>query len=140
FAAERIAAWLLAAPPSPQFSPAECQLTPWALMRGPRSGSPGQRWDRPQPLGPAICRLWACALATRPGDSLYGARPLAARNWLTWASSCWTRLPSVGGAGGFGVARGGPGVLAGGEVGGGAVGPAPGVSEAFADGDGLSFV
>src|SRR2546421_596938 len=81
------------------FSPAECQLTPCALMRGPRSISPGHRWDRPHP-GLSICTLCAWALAMRPFDSLYGGSPWLARSWLICASSCWTRPePAGGGAG-----------------------------------------
>src|SRR2546421_1599263 len=84
------------------FSPAECQLTPCALMRGPRSASPGHRWERPQP-GLSICRLCACALAMRPLDSLYAGRPWLARSPLTCASSCCTRPEPAGGGAGLGL-------------------------------------
>src|SRR6266568_7595583 len=83
-AAARMAASVLAfGPDSPMFSPAECHLTPCAEIRGPRSASPGHRWDRPHVDGGIIVTLCRCALAIRPFDNLYGGSPFCARNWLT---------------------------------------------------------
>ena len=68
-------------PDSPMFSPAAVQCTPCALIRLPRSGSPGHRWDSPQPA--IITRLCLCALATSPGSIVYGRSPAAVRQALS---------------------------------------------------------
>ena len=67
-------------PPSPMFSPAAVQLTPAAVSRAPMAGSPGHSWVSPQP--PAIFRLCADALASRPAVTVSGGSPAEARAWL----------------------------------------------------------
>src|SRR5919108_1921196 len=86
----RAMAALLSAPgpPTPMFSPQAVQVTPAAVSRAPRPGSPGHWWDRPQP--PAIVALCRAALASRPAVIVSGGRPAAERAWLisarTWAA------------------------------------------------------
>src|ERR1700722_13569148 len=73
-------------PPSPIFSPHADQTTPAAVSRAPRSGSAGHWWESPQP--PAIVRLCADALLSRPAVIVSGGRPAAERSWLMSASTC----------------------------------------------------
>src|SRR6516225_1706916 len=73
-------------PPSPMFSPASVQSTPAAVSRLPIGGSPRHWWESPQP--PAIRRLCADELASRPEVIVSAGSPAAERAWLISASTC----------------------------------------------------
>src|SRR2546430_2048527 len=111
-----------------QFSPAALHRTPSALMRSPNAGSPGHRWDSPQPA--AMTRLCLWALAIRPANMVYGRRPAAVRQALVWSSSAFAAGELPGSGGGLGAGLAGPVDLAGLAVG-------PGL-DAAVDGDGES--
>src|SRR5215468_3395013 len=91
------AIWAMAAgvpatgPPSPMFSPASVQPTPAAVSRSPIGGSPGHWWESPQP--PAIRRLCADELASRPEVIVSAGSPAAERAWLISASTCAAAVP-----------------------------------------------
>src|SRR5215472_5570443 len=91
------AIWAMAAgvsatgPPSPMFSPASVQSTPAAVSRSPIGGSPGHWWESPQP--PAIRRLCADELDTRPEVIVSAGSPAAERAWLISASTCAAAVP-----------------------------------------------
>jgi hypothetical protein len=74
------------------FSPAAVQLTPSSVSRVPSGASPGHWWDSPQP--PAIRRLCAAELASRPEVIVRAGNPAAARAWLISASTCAAAAPS----------------------------------------------
>src|SRR4051812_7867784 len=129
-----IAAVVLAAPPTPQFSPAADHFTPSAWIRSPRSASPGHRCDRPHPA--AMARLCLCALVTRPDDILYGGRPAAVRQVLVWSrTACATGESADRAAVSFETALRvlvGVGGCAGGAGAAGVVGPGPADADADA--------
>src|ERR1700722_17298960 len=79
-------------PPSPMFSPAAVQWMPAAVSRSPMAGSPEHWWDSPQP--PAISRLCAEEVASRPEVTVRAGRPADERAALIIASTCAAGVPS----------------------------------------------
>src|SRR5580658_5520580 len=120
------AAVVATGPPSPMFSPAAVQLTPAAVSRAPRAGSPGHWWDRPQPA--AISWLCRAELTCRPLRIVYAGSPACARAWLISARTLLAAAESAPPGDGCG-----DGDVAAGDVAAGDVGePADGVAGGLA--------